>query len=73
MVKRALKNNGVYVSPSIQAGLPVYSAVDNCDLKNDTDDGNNKYEQSSANVVSEKLQINRNRNRSLYYVPFPAS
>ena len=29
VVQRALKNNGVYVPPSIQAGLPVYFAVDN--------------------------------------------
>ena len=31
------------------------------------------YQQSSANVVSEKLQIDHNQNRSLNYDPFPAS
>ena len=63
VVQRALKNNGVYVPPSTQASLPVYFAVDNCDFKNDTADGKNDlhgtaqivYQQSSANVVSEKL------------------
>ena len=81
LVQRALKNNGVYVPPSIQAGLPVYFAVDNCDFKNDTTVGKNEfygtaqivYQQSSTNVVSEKLQIDRNQNRSLNYDPFPAS
>ena len=81
VVQRALKNNGVYVPPYIQAGLPVYFAVGNCDFKNDTADGKNDfhgivqivYQQSSANVVFEKLQIDRNQNRSLNYDPFPAS
>ena len=36
VVQRALKNNGVYVPPSIKAGLPVHFAVDNCDFKNGT-------------------------------------
>ena len=75
-----MKNNGVYVPPSIQAGLPVYFAVDNCDFKNDTADGKSDlhgtaqivHQQSSANVVSGKLQIDRNQNRSLNYDPFPA-
>ena len=43
LVQRALKNNSVYVPLSIQAGLPVYFAVDNCDLKNDTVDGKNEF------------------------------
>ena len=81
VVQRALKNNGVYVPLSIPVGLPVYFAVDNCDFKNDIADGKNEfhgtaqivYQQSSANVVSEKLQIDRNQNRSLNYDPFPAS
>ena len=81
VVQRALKNNSVYVPPYIQAGLPVYFAVGNCDFKNDTADGKNDfhgivqivYQQSSANVVFEKLQIDRNQNRSLNYDPFPAS
>ena len=79
--KRVLKNNSVYVLPSIQAGLPVYFAVDNCDFKSDTVDGNNKfdgtaqivYQQSSANVVYEKLQVDRNQNRPLSYDPFSPS
>ena len=81
VVQKALKSNGVYVPPSIQAGLPVYFAADNCDFKNDAADGKNEvhgtvqivYQQSSANVVSEKLQIDHNQNRSLNYDPFPAS
>ena len=81
VVQRALKNNGVYVPQSIQVGLPVYFAVDNYDFKNDTADGKNEfhgtakivYQQSSANVASEKLQIDRNQNRSLNYDPFPVS
>ena len=81
MVQRALKNNGVYVPTSIQAGLPIYIAVDNCHFKNDTTDGKNKfhgtaqivYQQSSANAVCEKLQIDRNQNRSLNYDLFPAN
>ena len=31
------------------------------------------YQQSSTNIVSEKLLIDRNQNRSLNYDPFPAS
>ena len=81
VVQRTLKYNGVYVPQTIQAGLPVYFAVDNCDIKNDTADGKNEfhgtaqivYQQSSANVVSKKLQIDHNQNRSLNYDPFPAS
>ena len=78
---RVLKNYIAYVLPSIQAGLPVYFAVDNCDFKNGKADGNNEfhgtaqivYQQSSANVVSDILQVDRNQNRSLNYDPFPAS
>ena len=76
-----MKNNSIYVPPSIQSGLSVYLAVDNCDFKNDTVDWKNKfhgtaqvvYQQASADVVSEKLQIDHNQNRSLNYDPFPAS
>ena len=42
VVQKALKSNGVYVPPSIQAGLPVYFAADNCDFKNDAADGKNE-------------------------------
>ena len=81
VIQRALENNGVYVPPSIQAGLPAYFVVDNCNFKTDTANGKNEfhgtaqivYQQSSANVVSEKLQIDHNQNRSLNYDPFPAS
>ena len=81
VVQKALKSNGVYIPPSIQAALPVYLAAVNCDFKNDAADGKNEvhgtvqivYQQSSANDVSQKLQIDHNQNRSLNYDPFPAS
>ena len=61
--------------------ITVTSKLDNCNFKIDTGDGKNEfhgtaqivYQQSSANVVSEKLMIDRNQNRSLNYDPFPAS
>ena len=81
VVQRALKNNGVYVPPSIQAGLPVYFAVDNYDFKSYTADGKNEfdgtaqfvYQQSSAIVVSEKVLIDHNQNTSFHCDPFPVS
>ena len=61
VIQRALENNGVYVPPSIQAGLPAYFVVDNCNFKTDTANGKNEfhgtaqivYQQSSA-VLSPK-------------------
>ena len=79
--RELFKNNGVYVPPSIQAGLPVYFAVDNYDFKNYTADGKNEfdgtaqfvYQQSSAIVVSEKVLIDHNQNTSFHCDPFPVS
>ena len=53
VVQSALKNNGVYVPPFIQAGLSVYFAVDNCDFKNDIADEKNEFH-GTAQIVCQQ-------------------
>ena len=68
VVQRTLKNNGVYVPQTIQAGLPVYFAVDNCDIKNDTADGKNEFH-GTAQIVYQQSSESLKRENSTNVTP----
>ena len=79
VIKKMEDNNGVYVPPTIQHDSPVYFAVDNCDFHNDTPEGKDEfhgtahivYQKSTTEKISNKLEFERGKSRSLNHDPFP--
>ena len=73
------ESNGKYIPPSIQPGLHVYFAVDNCDFKNDTPDRKNEfhgtaqivYQKSIEGSSPYKLKIEGKQRKSFISDPFP--
>ena len=49
--QRIKENNRVYIPSDIIRGVLIHFAIDNCDYKNDTHDGKNKFHDTAKVVI----------------------
>ena len=68
--QRIKENNRVYIPSDIIRGVLIHFAIDNCDYKNDTHDGKNKFHDTAKVVIQRSTwstsfsnKINRSANK----------